>query len=68
MAGEPDERDGALPDDRENQHQKAVQACFGQSKVWLEMFAESLHRGFDGSGIVFLLSHNQGLTPRVAIC
>jgi len=68
VAGEPDERDGALSNDRENQHQKAVQAGFGQPKVWLEMFAEGLHSGFGGSGIVFLVSHNQRLTPWAAIC
>lgn len=68
MLGEPHERNGALPNDRQNKHQKAGQASFGQPKVWLEMFAEGLHSGFGGSGIVFLVSHNQRLTPRFAIC
>jgi hypothetical protein len=30
--------------------------------VRLEMFAECLHSGFGGSGIVFLVFHNQRLT------
>lgn len=63
VLGEPHERNGALPNDRQNQHQKAGQAGFGQPKVWLEMFAEGLHSGFGGSGVVFLVSHNQRLTP-----
>jgi hypothetical protein len=33
------------------------------SQVRLEMFAECLHSGFGGSGIVFLVFHNQRLTP-----
>ena len=67
MAVEPDDRNGALSNDRQNQHQKTVQAGFGQPKVWLEMFAEGLHSGFDGSE-----SRKSCLTPddlrlRVAI-
>lgn len=67
MAGEPDERHGALADDRQHQHQKARHPGLGQAKVWLEMLAEGLHSGFGGLGIVVLASHNQRLTPWAAI-
>jgi hypothetical protein len=52
----------ALSNYGKNQYQEAVQAGFGQLKVWLEMFMEGLHRGFGGSGGVFLVIHNQRFT------
>lgn len=68
MTGEPDEGNGPLSDDREDKHQEAGQAGFGQTEMRLEMFAEGLHAGFGGSGIVCQVSHSQRLTPRVVIC
>jgi hypothetical protein len=64
----PDERHRPLSDDSEHKHQETAQAGFGQTEMRFEMFAESLHAGFGGSGIVRQVFHSQRLTPRSAIC
>jgi hypothetical protein len=67
VTGEPDERDRALAKNRENQHQKAGQACLGELQMRLEEFAKSLHYQSGDLGIVDFCVHNQWITPQVVI-
>jgi hypothetical protein len=68
VTGESDERDRALAKNRENQHQKAGQACLGELQMRLEEFAKSLHYQSGDLGIVDFCVHNQWITPQVVIC
>ena len=68
VTGEPDQRDGALAENRKDQHQKAGHACLGELQMRFEEFAESLHRRFVGLGMVVFFVRKQWLTPQAAIC
>ena len=66
ITGEPNQRDCALPENRENQHQKTGKAWPGEPQMWLEEFAKSL-RGRFGDLEIGFLSTTKDLAPS-AIC